>query len=648
VSRARDTGVLLAVLAGIIALSLLGDAAAVASPVVGLVVLIAPFVRGRLRWLPWPLLTGPFMLLVVLWLWLAGGDRRAALALALLYLQAHRALSRSSESDDRVSLLLSGLMMVATASGTQHVGFLGCVVMWAFALPLALLPKFSVDTGGHGWLALTLSGATVLGASLVFVVAPRGSRDGVSGGARGMAVTGFSDAVELGSLDTLLDDSQEVFRVSMEGGPTTPMYFRGNALELFDGRNWWSEESKVNVQLAEPSSFPAGAQRYSVALQPSQGGILFTTGEVLHVEAEDHALLRDDQGAWSVDADQEPVRYQVVSTGELGASGRLGSAEASVVGWTRVPVSLDPRIESLARTLVGEEREAMARALLISDHLRDAYVYTRMPRAVGDGEPLSTFLFERRSGHCEYFASAHAVLLRTLGVPTRLVTGFVGGDWDPERSEWVFRGHHAHAWTEVYVPDAGWVLVDATPGAQAVIQPPVVTMSALFSAWWRDTVLSFDQQDQVQMVKNVGHRVEQLAPVLDVRTENFPWRGLVLLMAMSGVLGAVLRIILSRWVGRLAGAPSVRRRRDDPVGVQLDRAHDHLESRGWQIPTCLPPVEAARWVQQQTQEDAEALEALSWMYYAVRYGGDSNPAYADRARHLAERVMRLGPPRARS
>ena len=641
----REMGVLVAVLAGVGAMSLLGGLAGILSPVVALIVLAAPILRGRLRWLPWPLLTGPLMLMVVLWLWLAGGDRGTALALALLYLQAHRGLSRVSESDDRVSLLLSGLMLVATASGTEHIGFLGCVVMWSIALPLALLPA---GVAGQGWIGAALSGATVLGATLVFIVVPRGVRETVAQTGVGDAITGFSDAVELGTLDTLLDDSKEVFRVTSDVASPGPLYFRGNALELFDGRSWWTEASSANVQLESDKSYPVDAHRLSITLQPSQYGVLFTAGEVLHVEVEDYALRRDDQGVWSVGATQGPVRYHVVSTGELDADGQLGLTEVSALGWTRVPVNLDPRIEALARSVVADESDAMARAVLISDYLEETYTYTRMPRSLGDEAPLSTFLFDRKSGHCEYFASAEAVLLRTLGVPTRLVTGFVGGDWDPERGEWVFRGHHAHAWTEVYLPDEGWVLVDATPGAQAVMQGPSASLTRRFSAWWRDAVLSFDQRDQVTILSHAGRSIERWSPVIEVRSEQFPWRGWIVLLVGSGLLGAAIRFALVRWLAPTGEGGPVRRRKNDPVGVQLDRARFHLERRGWRIPVCLPPVEAAQWVQNRTDEDAAALEALAWMYYAVRYGGDSNPDHADRARLLAEQVMRLGPPRASS
>jgi len=122
--------------------------------------------------------------------------------------------------------------------------------------------------------------------------------------------------------------------------------------------------------------------------------------------------------------------------------------------------------------------------------------------------------------------------------------------------------------------------------------------------------------------------------------------GLGMIVAVSALVGGILRLVVDRWLMRLSGARPRRRR--GPVASQLDRAHAHLETQGWRIPRSLPHLEAARWVQKHTVEDAGALEDLARLYYGVRYGGDAIDGAIGPARDLADRVMRLGPPRASS
>src|SRR5262249_29888870 len=134
----------------------------------------------------------------------------------------------------------------------------------------------------------------------------------------------------------------------------------------------------------------------------------------------------------------------------------------------QLPPDLDPRLRTLGAVVAGTGTP-LERAQRIADWLRTSFTYTRTPNDRATPAPLTTFLLERRSGHCEYFASALAVLLRTRGVPARVVNGFVGGEPDPETGWIRVRRYHAHSWVEVH--DGGWWIVDPTPGPAATVLP---------------------------------------------------------------------------------------------------------------------------------------------------------------------------------
>src|SRR6185295_13847344 len=124
---------------------------------------------------------------------------------------------------------------------------------------------------------------------------------------------------------------------------------------------------------------------------------------------------------------------------------------------------IDPRIAKLAREFAKGAPTEVEKARAVEHHLRHDFGYTLqlLPAAVAD--PLTHFLFVRRKGHCEYFASAMTVMLRTQGIPARLVTGFQSGTFNPMTELFVVRASDAHSWVEAWLPRRGWTTFDPTP-----------------------------------------------------------------------------------------------------------------------------------------------------------------------------------------
>ncbi len=178
--------------------------------------------------------------------------------------------------------------------------------------------------------------------------------------------------------------------------------------------------------------------------------------------------------------------------------------EESLSRYRALP-DVDPRISELADRIVGDSTDPLEAAKKLETWLRQNLTYTLdLPETEGD--PLAHFLLERRSGHCEYFASALAVMLRTRGFASRVATGFFGG----ERLEggYVLRAGDAHAWTQVWVPGRGFVSLDATPPDGRAAQPSP-WLDGLVRAWdkldalWRAEILDYSMRDQVRAVMKV-------------------------------------------------------------------------------------------------------------------------------------------------
>ena len=128
-------------------------------------------------------------------------------------------------------------------------------------------------------------------------------------------------------------------------------------------------------------------------------------------------------------------------------------------------------------------------------------------------DPLANFLFVRKQGHCEYFASSMAVMLRTLGIPSRMVNGFRTGEFNDLTSQYVVRASNAHSWVEAYFPNYGWVAFDPTPGASIPVRTGWSRMSLYVDAmasFWREWIVNYDVVHQQSLAVTASSRSRQL------------------------------------------------------------------------------------------------------------------------------------------
>ncbi len=187
--------------------------------------------------------------------------------------------------------------------------------------------------------------------------------------------------------------------------------------------------------------------------------------------------------------------------------------------YLQLPPEITPRVRALAREIVRGATTDFDKAAAIERYLKEPLSYTLEMQSPRGREPIDFFLFERRKGHCEYFASAMTVLLREVGVPARNVNGFLGGEWNEYDDYIAVRAGDAHSWVEVYFSGAGWVTFDPTPGA---------SVDGLGRGG--DSLLDRHappRRHRALQVVQVGHRVRPRAPARRVQAHRqlLPRRG---------------------------------------------------------------------------------------------------------------------------
>ncbi|GAB4197220.1 MAG: hypothetical protein OHK0013_05160 [Sandaracinaceae bacterium] len=368
--------------------------------------------------------------------------------------------------------------------------------------------------------------------ALLFVLFPRVGLGFLAFGSDpGTSVAGFGDQVELGQVGRIRDDPTVVLRVTPPAlGDRPPrrleLHLRGTSFDHYDGRRWsrtGREGGRPLRQLFDEYAItrtprPELDQPYRIVLDHLDQAVVFLPPHTVAlevpprvsggVEAGRNLVLYPGLDVRYEDADELGLRYTAwVSTApSLEVVPALSGVE--LARYLQVPDGHE-RVAELARAWTAGARTDRERAQRILGRLRGGeFTYSLDMQDPGDRPPLERFLLEWRRGHCEYYASAMAIMLRTLGVPTRNVTGFLGGRWNDYGRYYAVRSGDAHAWIEAYLPGEGWVAFDPTPGGVddgglASLLDELRNLADAAIVWWELRVVGYDLRSQRNLARDV-------------------------------------------------------------------------------------------------------------------------------------------------
>jgi transglutaminase-like putative cysteine protease len=333
--------------------------------------------------------------------------------------------------------------------------------------------------------------------------------------------TGFSDRVQLGRIGEIQQSSSVVMHIQIDGDShgLYDLKWRGVTLNLFDGRSWSNpHEQRVIVRapggpfVLQPgqSAEVATATRsshivhYRVLMEPVASSVFFLAPIPLTLDG-NYRFVTIDGGSAVFEPDLEhPIgTYQATSNVAQPSPIELRAASLDfppgvLLNYLQLP-RLDPRIPQLASQVTAAEVNNYDKAAAIERYLRTNFGYTLQLPPVSQRDPLAGFLFQRKQGHCEYFASAMAVMLRTLHIPSRVVNGFRTGEFNDLTSQYVVRASNAHSWVEVYFPGFGWISFDPTPSVAVPTYDgwsrAMLYLDAMAS-FWREWVINYDVSHQ--------------------------------------------------------------------------------------------------------------------------------------------------------
>ncbi|TAG50302.1 MAG: DUF3488 domain-containing protein [Betaproteobacteria bacterium] len=374
-------------------------------------------------------------------------------------------------------------------------------------------------------------------AAMLFILFPRataplwGMRDPTT------AQTGLSEEMQPGQIAKLIQSKETAFRAEFEGRKPTrqALYWRGPVLRQFDGLTWSVGDRFERGEFITPTpedmaneslTYTVTAERLDTRWLPVlEVPIALPTGPAVestafHTDAQQIGVRRASNGA---------TAYRVLSFARSSYPGAAPSANGAELGTG--PRAWNPRARELAVKLTAENPDPRERIkALLTLFNREEFFYTLNPPLYSDGakrsSAIDSFLFDGRRGFCEHYANATAFVLRASGIPSRVVTGYQGGEWAPG-GHMIVRQSDAHAWVEAWI-GGNWFRIDPT----AAVAPNRVELgveqalpetermfvntrgwfnSAQLSAWWDEAnfgytkwVIGFDRDRQKQLLRDLG------------------------------------------------------------------------------------------------------------------------------------------------
>jgi transglutaminase-like putative cysteine protease len=303
----------------------------------------------------------------------------------------------------------------------------------------------------------------------------------------------------------------------------------------------------------------------------------------------------------------------------------------------QVPASLDSRVGALARQITAGATAPEQKVAAIVRWLRGSHRYTlNLPRPAPGVDPVESFLFDTAEGHCEYFATATALLLRESGIPTRYVNGYLGGEWNDVGQYVAVRDNRAHSWVEAYLPASGWTRVDATPPLAAPARPGRLgqLLDALDFKWSR-WVVGYDLSRQLDLGRRVARHLGLHAP--EAPGGNVPgW--VIVVVVVAVVAAAASRVWPARRPARQAARPTPVD--GTPVQRLYARALERLARGGLPRGRTETPHEYAARVASAGLDEGALLAELTELYTAARFGG--RPVGREALARLGRNISSLG------
>ena len=500
------------------------------------------------------------------------------------------------------------------------------------------------------------------GSSLIFFLLPRISSRYMSAYTPTSGIsTGFSDHVELGRIGQIQQSSAVVMHIEIQDDVqgAYDLKWRGIALSDFDGRVWTNSYHQTQLRPAGDGSYRLAPRveppvtgtiagksiHYRVLMEPVGTNVFFLAEKPQSLKGNLRLVTMDPGGAvYSLETDHPISLYEaesqlpVIDSEELRLA--ANTAPVNLEKYLELVPPLDRRISKLAEEITARAPSNYEKAAALEQYLSTHFGYTLQLPHSQPQDPVANFLFERKTGHCEYFASSMAVMLRSLRIPSRMVTGFRGGEFNDLTGQYVVRASDAHSWVEAYFPGSGWISFDPTPAGGLPTRGAWSRMRLYADAaasFWREWIINYDISHQRALGKDAASSTRRFLDEtrLWIQLQNrallrwarralqhftkFPVRWL------GGVFGSMAGVIVLLNLGRMvAGLRNLglrahpERAPREAAALWYDRMVSRMAALGWRKSPSQTPADFVASIQEEALQNRVAR--FTRAYESARFG----------------------------
>jgi transglutaminase-like putative cysteine protease len=509
-------------------------------------------------------------------------------------------------------MALLQLIMASELAISMAVG--GMFVVFLFIFVAAIVLSHYMKEGTLGSVSIkkpvVIISLVAFAATAIFFVAVPRAKGGIwqRKSWTGLRSVGFSEKVDFGSFGEVLEDSSIVMRVSVSG-PKIPLYWRGITLDYFDGTAWkdtlkrrvWLKKYKGGFSIISNwSRGPKTVQK--IHLEPIDTDVVFGLGKITRVESPGRNMYRDIGGSLYLPVKSDR-RFSYTANSVPG--GDLRARRIYMDYYLQLPPGAE-RIRALAQEVTSIAKTELETARLIENYLRTNYAYALRTSPPPEGvSPIEDFLFNTRSGYCEHFATSMVLMLRSVEIQSRIVTGFAGGKKTALGDYIIVRQKDAHSWVEAGI-DGKWMRFDPTPPAPEG-EPFILgfLIDSLKMNWYR-YVVGFDTDDQRYLVRYMTLPVITMPEFAGIKVNIRPIYLIVMAVILIPLAGGFM---FRRW--------PERKTFETKAYLKFRNA---AKKRGGNVRASSTPAEVVH-ESRRLNMDADGAAEFVRLYEVARFGG---------------------------
>ncbi len=315
------------------------------------------------------------------------------------------------------------------------------------------------------------------------------------------ARSGFSENVKLGTVSNIQEDNSIIFRANMEKIDDEHLYWRGVTLEYFEGDEW----SDIDTGSIDKKIKVEGNTIYqTIYLEPYSGTYFFGLDKPVNVTGNRNIFKKDDFTFYTKDILSNRVRYDVISI----LSDTIEEKIPQNSYYLQLPENISQDIKNLSLSLQGGNELDTVKN--VENYLKNGDYRYSLKNLPTSNKPVDEFLFDKKQGNCEYFATSMAIILRVNGIPSRVVAGYRGGVYNDLGNYYILRQSNAHLWVEAYIDNIGWIRFDPTTSLlseEYISNSKKISKFSLFidtiNYYYNTLIINYDFEKQISLFNKI-------------------------------------------------------------------------------------------------------------------------------------------------